>query len=124
MKTLLIVGLGSALGGILRYLLFKVTNNSESFFHVGTLLANIIGCFVLGLIVGFVDHGYGLSNNLKSFLVMGVCGGFTTFSTFINDSFGMLRNGDVLYSLLYILVSLTIGISFLAIGYWIPNMKL
>lgn len=124
MKTILIVGLGSALGGMLRFLLFKVTNNSESFFHIGTLTANIIGCLILGLIVGFVDKGNELSSNMKAFLIMGVCGGFTTFSTFINDSFTTFRNGDMLYSFLYILASIIIGILFLFLGYHIPSIKL
>ncbi len=104
-RNLLLVALGGAVGSVLRYLLASLNAS----FPWGTFTVNILGALLIGLLVGLVGKG-GLSPEMKLLMVTGFCGGFTTFSTFANESFGMLKAGDVLQTALYVGASVTIGI--------------
>ena len=81
----------------------------ESSFPWGTFTVNILGSLLIGLLVGLVTKGV-LSPDMKLLLVTGFCGGFTTFSTFANESFGMMKAGDALQMALYLGASVVIGI--------------
>ena len=88
---LILIAFGGAAGSVLRYLL----SNINTSFPWGTFTVNILGSLLIGLLVGFASKGV-LSPEMKLLLVTGFCGGFTTFSTFANESFGMMKAGDVL----------------------------
>ena len=101
-KSILLVGLGSCLGGILRFLLSKVVQEYVVYsFPLGTLLANVIGCFIMGVFCALFEQNHLMNLQLKSFLTVGFCGGFTTFSSFANENFQLLREGNMLYFSLY-----------------------
>ena len=104
-RNLLLVALGGAVGSVLRYLL----SNMNTSFPWGTFAVNILGSLLIGLLVGLVGRGV-LSPEMELLLVTGFCGGFTTFSTFANESFGMMKAGDVLLTALYVGASVIIGI--------------
>ena len=104
-RNLLLVALGGAVGSVLRYLLSGINTS----FPWGTFAVNILGSLLIGLLVGLVSKGV-LSPEMKLLMVTGFCGGFTTFSTFANESFGMMKDGDVLQMALYVGVSVVIGI--------------
>ena len=111
-RNLLLVALGGAIGSVGRYLVSKWM---EGCFPWGTLTVNIVGCLVIGLLTGLVAKGT-LSPEMKLLLVTGFCGGFTTFSTFANESFSMMKAGDAVLAAIYIGVSVAIGILAVYIG--------
>ncbi len=111
MKILLFIGSGSFLGGIARYLLSRsIQNTVITSFPLGTFWVNITGCFLIGLIYGLSDRGTPISNELRLFLAVGFCGGFTTFSTFSNENLALLRDGSILYFSLYAGLSVFLGL--------------
>lgn len=111
LKILLFIGSGSFLGGIARYLLSRsIQNTVITSFPLGTFWVNITGCFLIGLIYGLSDRGTPISNELRLFLAVGFCGGFTTFSTFSNENLALLRDGSFLYFSLYAGLSVFLGL--------------
>ena len=111
-RNLLLVALGGAVGSVGRYLVSKWMEGS---FPWGTLTVNIVGCLLIGLLTGLVAKGT-LSPEMKLLLVTGFCGGFTTFSTFANESFSMMKAGDAVLAAIYIGLSVAIGILAVYIG--------
>lgn len=111
MKELLYIFIGGGAGSVLRYLLSKGLNLSFQI-PLGTLLVNVIGSFILGLILGYV-----LKNNttgpLVLLLTVGFCGGFTTFSAFAVENMTLLKQGEFLLFIIY--TALSIIASLLAI---------
>ena len=92
MKQLLLVGFGGFFGSIARYWMSKLNLTWD--FHsipMGTLAVNIIGSFLIGFMLGIFMNSNLLHTNLKLFLVVGFCGGFTTFSSFTNENFLLLQ---------------------------------
>lgn len=117
-RTLFYIGIGSCTGGISRYLLSKyVQNMTSSGFPIGTFMVNIIGCFIIGLLYGLFDCGNLMNTNLKLFLTVGFCGGFTTFSTFMGDNFQLIKAGNFFYCSVYMAASIICGYLFLFLGY-------
>jgi CrcB protein len=106
MTNYLIVSLGAAIGGAGRYWLSNfVYKFLPSNFPYGTLTVNIIGSFILGIIIYFFDSRELISPGLRLFLTIGFCGGFTTFSTFSFETINLIRNAEYLYAALNILSS-------------------
>ena len=118
-RNLLLVALGGAAGSVLRYLL----SNINTSFPWGTFTVNVLGSLLIGLLVGFVSKGV-LPPEMKLLLVTGFCGGFTTFSTFVNESFGMMKAGDVLLTALYVGASVVIGILAVWGGMMLSNISI
>lgn len=119
-KSLLLVGLGSFCGGALRYyistLMKSVCNQG---FPWGTLLVNLVGCLLIGVVFGLFGKMETQSNSWCLILTAGFCGGFTTFSAFANESLQMLQSGNTLNLTIYILASVLAGIALVALGYWL-----
>jgi len=108
--NLLAVGLGGALGAVCRYLIGQVVPKLDSGFPLGTFVVNLIGCFGIGLIVGFVGRHSGLDPRLVLFLQTGICGGFTTFSTFSLETLALIEDGCFAVGVLYIALSVLLGL--------------
>ena len=109
-KMLMMVGLGSFAGGILRFLLSRfVQVNSASSFPWGTAAVNLLGCFILGALYGLFDRNLPHTET-RLFLTAGLCGGFTTFSTLMNESFLLLKEGNFSAFFLYTLISFAGGL--------------
>jgi CrcB protein len=106
----LIVGFGSFIGGGSRYLAQQcIARQIPVPFPYGTLLVNILGCFLIGILYSLGQKANVLSAEAKIFLATGFCGGFTTFSTFSLDCYGLLKDGQHLYVLTYVGLSVFIG---------------
>jgi CrcB protein len=110
MKIILAIGIGSCLGGISRYLLSQfIQNKFLSAFPFGTLTVNIIGCFFIGIIFGLSEKG-NVTMLWRLFLVTGFLGGFTTFSSFSNETVGLLRDGQIWHAFTYVISSVFVGL--------------
>ena len=110
-RIFFLVGFGGFIGSICRYYSQQlVAKFFLSTFPYGTLVVNIVGCFLVGLVLGFADKGNVLSPEWRMFLATGFCGGFTTFSTFSYESTQLINNGEYFYLALYISASVLIGV--------------
>ncbi|OQP60178.1 hypothetical protein A3860_34420 [Niastella vici] len=111
MKPLLIIGLGGGIGSVCRYLVqVYVTKYMSVTFPMGTFIVNIIGCFVIGLLYGLSNRHAWFTLEWRLFLITGLCGGFTTFSSFSYESISLLREGNYTYFMLYVILSVTLGL--------------
>ncbi len=108
MKTLydcIFVGIGGMLGAISRYLITLIPLKSEHGLPYLTLIINMSGAFLIGLIVALVDREVLMNKQMILFLKVGICGGFTTFSTFSLESYNLIQNGQVVLALAYMMLS-------------------
>ncbi|MEO7523586.1 MAG: fluoride efflux transporter CrcB [Ferruginibacter sp.] len=115
LKNLLLAGLGGAIGTMIRFGLNLWIKTPG--FPVATLLINIVGSLVIGIVFGLVIKDINFENNWKIFLATGICGGFTTFSAFSLENFQMLQQGKYFLSALYIITSIMAGIIAAWAGY-------
>ncbi len=110
MKLVLLAGLGSFIGGAGRYLLALPFQNKLIFyFPFGTLIANIAGCFLIGILFALAEKG-AIATQGRVFLITGILGGFTTFSSFSLETVEMFRDGYLMKAFLYILISVVVGL--------------
>ncbi len=117
-KSLLLVGLGSCLGGVLRYSISTfVKNSAGGVFPWGTLAVNLIGCFLFGVVCALFAKYPVQNSGLYLLLTTGVLGGFTTFSAFAHESVGLLQSGNVASFFCYVGVSVVAGLLLVATGY-------
>jgi CrcB protein len=117
MRILLLIGTGSFIGGVLRYSLSQfIQTKFLSAFPFGTLGVNIIGCFTIGLVFALSERT-NMSPEMRMFLATGICGGFTTFSAFSNETFSLMRDGQFFYASAYITSSVLFGVLATFFGY-------
>ena len=117
LKIILIIGTGSFIGGVARFLTSRLIQNlTISSFPLGTFIVNITGCFLIGLFYGLSERGNIMNDELRIFLTVGLCGGFTTFSTFTNENVSLIRDGNFFHFLLYTGLSVFIGIAATYLG--------
>jgi CrcB protein len=122
-KNLLIIGTGGFLGSIARYLVSQL--NLTISFHsipVGTLTVNVAGSFLIGLLTGIAEKSMILTQEWRLFLMVGLCGGFTTFSAFANENLMLIHNGQGLAVLLYTGLSIFLGFLAVYLGYVTTNL--
>ncbi|GAA4815827.1 fluoride efflux transporter CrcB [Litoribaculum gwangyangense] len=113
MKQFLMVFLGGGFGSVLRYFIGKYLNTSEGVIPYGTLVANVLGSLLIGIILGLAIKNNTLSNSQTLLLATGFCGGFTTFSTFAYENHVFLKTGDFTNFAIYTIASFVFG--FLAV---------
>lgn len=112
MQLVLLIGFAGFLGTIARYLSGQLIYKFLPItFPFGTLIVNILGCFIIGIVYGWFEKENIYSNEWKLIFATGFCGGFTTFSAFSIENIQLLREGQFGIALLYIFVSVVIGIS-------------
>ena len=116
--TLLLIGLGGAIGSTARYLVSAlVLRATTPYFPYGTFVVNVLGCALFGAIVGLAQHRVALSPDARAFLLVGVLGGFTTFSTFAFDTLSLLRDAQPAAALVNALGQLLVGVAAVWVGF-------
>ena len=121
MKQALLVFLGGGLGSVARYWLGLKLNNFENAIPFGTLLANVIGSLIIGLIFGYsAKPGY-LSQTNSLLLATGFCGGFTTFSTFAYENHLYIKSGEYLNLIPYLAVTIVLGFGAVFAGLYLSK---
>ena len=117
MMNIILVGLGGAIGSIARYLTgtWVQTYFKAIAFPVGTLAVNVIGCFIIGVLSQISDSRDLINNQYRVFLFFGFLGGFTTFSSFGNDTVNLARSGEFFFASANILGNVIVGL--LAVGF-------
>ena len=118
-RNIIAVGAGSFIGGIARYLVSLAMKGISKGFPWATLLVNLLGCLIIGLLWGFLSRNASESTSWGLFLTIGLCGGFTTFSTFSKEALTMLQTGQIWGFSSYIAISILAGIALVALGYYI-----
>lgn len=118
MNKVLLIGLGGAIGSVFRYLVststYKLVGRD---FPYGTLSVNAIGSFVIGfLFILLLDRVDGMADQLRSLLIIGFLGGFTTFSSFSIETINLIENGEIFRSFLNVLISVILCLSLTWLG--------
>ncbi|PKP10306.1 MAG: fluoride efflux transporter CrcB [Bacteroidetes bacterium HGW-Bacteroidetes-4] len=116
-KSMLIAGLGGFAGTILRFLVSRYFQlNYDTVFPWSTLLVNVLGSFIIGIVFGISERSNVMSTEWRLFLAVGICGGFTTFSTFSNDAFILLQGREMFRFVSYAGLSFFLGLVAVFVG--------
>jgi CrcB protein len=117
-KHILFIGLGGFVGSIARYFVSRLNNHLDWMsIPLGTLLVNITGSFLIGFLIGISEKSPVLTVELRMLLMVGLCGGFTTFSSFTGENLMLMRNGQFLSLFLYTGLSIVLGFAAVYFGY-------
>lgn len=113
MANMLVVALGGAIGAMLRYSISLIPVKTT--FPILTLITNVAGAFIIGMVVSIASH-HAVSDQVVLFLKTGICGAFTTFSTFSLESYNLFKDGKAGLALSYALLSLVLCIGAVGLG--------
>ncbi len=118
MQHYVLTAVGGAIGATLRYGVGRWVQDAldRPWFPYNTLLINMVGCFVFGLVMGLVDTGRDITPEQRTFVLVGICGGFTTFSTFGYETFAFLRDGQIVPALANVSLQVVAGLLAVWIG--------
>jgi len=117
LQASLMVAGGGALGSLMRYWVNLAAYRSFSpSFPLGTLIVNVLGCFLIGLIFSLAEKSSLLSTNIRLFLMVGICGGFTTFSSFSIESINLLRAREIWFFFLNMGAQVFLGLAATVVG--------
>lgn len=124
MKDIILVGIGSFLGGGMRYWVSKMVQSCTIIaFPFGTMAVNVLGCLIIGVLSGLNWNGSGMmSPSTKLLLTTGFCGGFTTFSTFMNEGASLMKVEHYTYMMLYLFGSLALGLIAVLFGHHLAKL--
>jgi len=121
-KTFLFIGIGGAIGSILRYLTSViVTKFWANQFPLATLITNVLGCFIIGLFIGLLEKNNLANSSLKWFLITGLCGGYTTFSAFGFENYSLFQSNNSSLAFIYIAMSVLVGIFAVWLGLFVSK---
>jgi len=113
----LLVAIGGALGSVARYALSTfVLRATGTLFPLGTFVVNAVGCLVFGLIIGAADQRFTLTPQARAFVLAGVLGGFTTFSSYVFESAGLIRDGQMGAAIVNVAGQVVVGLAAFWIG--------
>jgi len=123
LKHILLIGTGGFIGSVARYYISRL-NLFWGLLSIpfGTLLVNVLGCFIIGFLTGISDKSNLMSLEFRLFLMVGFCGGFTTFSSFANENLMLLHSGEILSIVLYTALSVVLGFLAVYLGYALSNL--
>lgn len=121
---ILAVGSGGFIGAVFRYLIsvFAISRMPESAFPYGTMIANLIGCLLIGFLAGLFETRSWGNPEFRLFIFVGILGGFTTFSTFSHETFLLFENGKLLMSVVNLAVQVAFGLGFVWTGYQLVRL--
>ena len=119
MKELFLVFLGGGLGSAIRLILNRLIPSDS--FPYSTLTVNMIGSFLIGLIISYLIDSNMLKSDYYYFLVVGICGGLTTFSAFSIENFNFIKSNETFNSFIYIFISVSLCIALAYLGFLIMN---
>lgn len=111
MLNVLIVGAGGFIGAVLRYLIGLIPLKQTGGFPIKTMCINIIGSFIIGLVAAYSIKHSDFKQGLQLFLKVGICGGFTTFSSFALETMNLMDTGNKFYACLYPCASVLLGVA-------------
>ena len=120
LKAILLVGIGGAAGSVLRYLTSVISAKYvQTEFPIATFAVNIIGCLLIGVLIGMIGKQQFSNPEFKLLLVTGFCGGFTTFSAFAYDNVTLFQQGNTLIAFLYIASSVILSLAAVFVGMYL-----
>lgn len=123
MKYLYIL-IGGGIGSVFRYILSNlIMNFFNKVFPLGTLIVNITGCFLIGLLFGFSEKTI-ISSNIRLFIFVGLLGGFTTFSSFGLETFNLIRQSEIKYAILNFILNNFLGLLAVFFGFTLTKLLL
>ena len=111
MLNILAVGAGGFLGAACRYLIGMIPVSESFVFPIKTFFINILGCIIIGVLAVVATRSYDMSPQMMLFLKVGLCGGFTTFSTFALETADLMKTGHIGAAFLYVLLSVLVGVA-------------
>ena len=121
-KNIILIGSGGFIGSVARYFVSRLNLTISLFaIPIGTLTVNMLGSFLIGLLTGLSQKGDLLTSEWRLFLMVGICGGFTTFSTFTGENLMLLHNGQIASLFLYTGLSIFLGFAAVYFGYALTN---
>jgi len=118
LKQLLLIGTGGFIGSVARFLVSRLNTRIDWLsIPIGTLMVNVLGSLLIGFLIGISEKSPILTVEWRMFLMVGLCGGFTTFSSFTGENLVLLKNGQILPLLLYTALSIFLGFTAVYLGY-------
>jgi CrcB protein len=120
--NIIFVALGGALGSIMRYLVNGYAQSLANGFPLGTLLVNVAGCFVIGFLSHLAEERGMFEDPTRAFMFVGILGGFTTFSSFGNETLRLFRNDQLLSALTNISANVLLGLFAVWLGHMLATL--
>lgn len=119
LKLLLWVSAGGALGSVLRFIVGGWAQRLAPFgqFPLGTLAVNVLGCLLIGLLAGLAEYRQALDPGQRAFLIVGLLGGFTTFSAFAFETLSLAQEGALGRAMLNVVLQVVVGLTAAFCGY-------